>query len=184
MAGNKKARRKPGKVKPLDVMLAQAKADREKRIATKNARIRKIDSLPLGHPMNVHRIDLVFRPLERLLDEQEQTGSLLFNEDGQAVIYDEFEQDYMLLVPSLMDLCGVFDMVAKEKAVWGSQPMGLRAFALKLASDRPLDNTDVVDARKTVAWMRERVALVSAKEWTRLHDQYLAMKAAESEAAQ
>lgn len=176
MAGNSKARRKPGKVHPIDVMLAKAKRSREQRIATKNARLRHIDSLPLGHPMNAGRVDKVFRPLERVLDEQEKSGTMLFDQDGNALMWDEIDQDFMLLVPGLVRLCAIFDWVGDERG-WERQPPGLRALAYKLADKRPLDqDADVIDARASVAWMRDKVATISPADWTDLHDRFVAME--------
>lgn len=181
MAGNSKPRRKGGP-KSLGKILVEAKAARSKRYQQKNDRLRYIDSLPLGHPMNKNRIEKTFKPLEKVLNEQEATGTMLFDEEGNALMWDEIDQDFMFLVPGLLRMCALFDMVAAEQAVWGRQPPGLRALALKLANKLPLNQTtDVTDARESVAWMRERVAKLSPAAWTGIHDRFTDMEARERE---
>lgn len=181
MAGNHKPRRKGGP-KALGKILAESKAARSKRYQQKSDRRRYIDNLPLGHPMNHARIEKTFKPLEKVLNEQEATGTMLFDEEGNALMWDEIDQDFLFLVPGLLRMCAVFDMVAAEQAVWGKQPPGLRALALKLANKLALNQTtDVTDARESVAWMRERVAKLSPAAWTGIHDRFVNMEARERE---
>lgn len=169
MAGNKKPR-KPAQPRDIGRMLAHAKAAREHRYAKKNARRRAHDRLPLGHPINQHRIERSFKPIEQSLADQERDGSLLFDEDNNAVLYDAEAKTWIPVVPALLNMTHMFDQVG-ERFNWPPQPPGLRAFAFKLQREALLDATDIADARATTAWMRAQVATVSAADWTAIFEQ-------------
>jgi len=164
MAGNSKAKRKPYKAQTIGALLEKARADRSKRYATINGNVNKRNALPLGHPSNAHKIAKTFKPIEDMLNEQEHMGSLMHDDEGIAVMRIEGEQTWAPVTVSLMDICHAFDVAARA-LVWGEQPPGLLAFALKLANEGKLNSDDVADARATIAWMRLRIASVSSDRW-------------------
>lgn len=168
MAGNKKPNRKAGGQVGFAQARQKGKAEYDRRLAQKNERIHKINNLPLGHPLNQRRIEVVFGPLERVLDEQESTGSLLFDEDGRAIMRD-VDGGWYLLVPALLHMTHLYDVMA-DRLGWDEQPAGLRAFATKLAHEIRISQQDIEDARATLAWMRRNVATVTPAQFTELYD--------------
>jgi hypothetical protein len=166
MAGNKKRKRKSGPRQDFQLKQEKARADRVRRKAKKVARIERANQLPLGHPLNRHRIEQVFMPIERLLDEQESTGSMLFDEDGNAVMRDA-DGDWFPFVPATLQMTHLYDLMARS-LTWSAQPPGLRAYALKLSAKLPITQQDIEDARVTIAWMRSHIATVSPAKWTEI----------------
>lgn len=172
MAGNRKPNRKKGGGAPKTSEQFFAQLDkqtlaRQQRYREKNKRTSLKNELPIGHPLNRHKIDKTFKPLEQVLVEQEQGKGMLADEDGQVLIYSEQEQEFIPFVPGMLHMCYLYDKFA-EAQVWGKQPPGLRAFTLKLGRDEKVNQQDIDDARATIAWMRERVATVTPARWTEL----------------
>ena len=168
MAGNSKKPRK-AKQKSLSALLDKANRQKRQRYQKLNDRIRLKNNLPLAHPLNVWKLDKTFKPLLKVLDEHDATGTMLADEEGKPVMWDEDDQDYMYLIPGVLHMCHVFELVGLA-LVWGKVPPGLNAMALKLARDEKLTAGDTDDARTTIAWMREKLGKVSAVQWSEKFD--------------
>jgi hypothetical protein len=167
MPGNKKPRK--AKQKNVGALLNKAHGQRLRRYQKLNDRIRLKNNLPLAHPLNAWKLDKTFKPLLKVLDEHDATGTMLVDEEGKPVMWDEDDQDYMYLIPGVLHMCHVFELVGSA-LVWGKQPPGLNALALKLGRGEKLSAGDTDDARATIAWMRERLGKVSAVEWSEKFD--------------
>jgi hypothetical protein len=165
MAGNKKARRKPGKAPDINHVVQTAYNQRIKKVRAMNKRIHKRNDLPMGHPVNQHKIDGTFVPFERWLKEQEDTGTMLVDDEGRPVIRDPDDEVFVHVAPQLMNMAHVFDMLVKIYT-FDKQPPGVRALAMKLIHDLPLDQSDVDDARTAFNWMRKTVAKVTPSQWS------------------
>ena len=170
MAGNSKSKRKPapkgiGTRAHTVAMLAKAKAARHAKYEQINERARMKNNLPLGHPLNVYKLDKTFKPFLAVLDEQDRTGTMLVDDKGQPLMWDEDAHDYTHLVPAILHMCHVVELVAGA-LVWGKMPPGLNAMALKLARNEKLVEGDTDDARATLAWMRERMSKTTVVEWS------------------
>lgn len=117
MPGNKKPNRKrggpPKTAQEFFGQLAQKKGERHKRYQAKNQRIQMKNNLPLGHPLNKHKIDKTFNPLEQVLIDQEQGRGMLADEDGQLLIYDPDDQDFVPFIPGMLHMCYVYDKLAE-----------------------------------------------------------------------
>lgn len=173
MAGNKKARKKKGGPARTEqeffVKLARNKVERMRRYERLNETVHQRNNLPLGHPLNQHKIDKTFKPLEQVFVDQEQGKGMLADEQGNLVIYDEDDQEFVPFVPGILHMCHLYDMIGGA-LTWDRQPPGLRAFVLKLARDEKVNQQDVDDARVTVKWMRDRIATVTPTKWTELFE--------------
>jgi hypothetical protein len=173
MAGNKKpSRKKGGPPKTAGEFfgrLAEHTTMRERRIAKLNQRIQKKNDLPLGHPLNKHKIDKTFKPLEQVMVDQEEGRGMLADADGRLVIYDEDDQEFVPFVPGILHMCHLYDKIGGA-LTWSRQPPGLRAFTLKLGRGEKVNQLDVDDARATINWMRDRIATVSPRRWTELFE--------------
>lgn len=167
MAGNKKPKRKGGARRDFVTRQAAATADRLRTKAKQQARIDRINHLPMGHPLNAPSIDKTFRPIERLLDEHEATGTIMADQDGNPLIRDEDGQEWIPLVPAMLHMTHLFDVVARCQT-WISQPPGLRAYTMALEHNLPLTPQHFADARATIIWMRELIATVTRARWTEL----------------
>lgn len=171
MPGNKKPRRRHGvktgsdasKLRAWGKAVIQGNAKQRK----KQARIDMLNGLPLGHPLNKHKIESTFKPLEQVLVDQEQGRGMLADEEGQVLIYSEQEQEFVPFIPGMLHMCYLYDKLA-EALTWSKQPPGLRAFTLKLSRDEKVGQQDIDDARTTITWMREKVAGVTPARWTEL----------------
>jgi hypothetical protein len=185
MAGNKKPRRKPapkgiGTEKRVLQLAARGIVERHKRGLAMNAREVRAYNLPLGHPMNRTVMEQTFGPLERFLDENERTGSMMFDDEGVALLWVPSENCWTPVVTGALEMCHYWDCVARALA-WGDQPQGLRAFALKLGRGEKLDKSDLDDARLTLKWMRERIATISRAKWAAVRGEIDAIEQRESE---
>jgi hypothetical protein len=156
--------RKPGARPNVAAVLAKARNARSQVIAKKNARTARANNLPLGHPVNAHKLHKTFAPIEQMLAENEKTGSMMFDADGVAVLWVQDEQCWTPIVTGLLEMCHAFQLVGQALA-WGAQPPGLRAFSLKLGREEVLGQHDIADARVTVGWMRQRIAGVTPSKW-------------------
>lgn len=165
MPGNKKPR-KPKR--DFDSQLANGARQRQQRYALLNENVRRKNELPMGHPLNAHRLDKTFGPIERVLDEAEKTGTNLADEDGQPVMHDP-EEGWVPLVPGLLHMCHIFDMIGRART-WPVQPPGLRAYALGLQIGRTITAEDLADSRATIAWMRKHIATLSPVTWSELFE--------------
>lgn len=170
--------RKPGARPSVDKLLAKARAEKRGVMAAKNVRINRANNLPLGHPVNAHKLHLTFAPIEQMLDENERTGAMMFDGDGVAVLWIQTDNCYTPIVTGLLEMSHAFQLVGRA-LTWGEQPPGLRAFALKLGREEVLDQHDIADARETLAWMRKRISGVTPSRWS---DTLLGAQAAEARA--
>lgn len=174
MPGNKKNKRKPapkgiGTDAHRIALLRKGKVQRHARYVQLNDRIRLKNNLPLAHPLNVWKLDKTFKPLLKVLDEHDATGTMLVDEEGKPLMWDEDDQDFMYLVPGVLHMCHVFELIGGA-LVWGKPPPGLNALALKLARNEKLVAGDTDDARATIGWMRDKLGKVSAAEWSEKFD--------------
>jgi hypothetical protein len=173
MAGNKKPARKVRKVKPgsdafVVDLLQRGKSARRQRYLQRKHGVDKRNNLPLGHQLNQHKIEKTFGPLERVLQEQETTGTNLVDDDGDAVMHDP-DDGWIKIVPGLLHMIFVFEHIARAR-VWPKMPEGLRVYALGLQIGRKLDQDDINGARETIAWMRKHIATLSPIQWTELFE--------------
>lgn len=178
MAGNKKPARKVRKLKPgtnahLFDGLARAEKARIARYGQMNEKVRRLNNTPMGDPVNQHKIDKTFAPLERVLAEQERTGTNLVDDDGDVVMWDH-EEGWVKIVPGILHMCFVFEHVARA-LVWPPMPPGLRVYALGLQIGRTIDQDDIAKSRETIAWMRKHIATLTPAKWTELFEWAVAL---------
>jgi hypothetical protein len=166
VAGNSKKRRKPGRPAATDIhqVVAKAKGARAGLHKKLMARNQRLAELPMGHPANAYVLDWTFGPLYKMFDDQEKTGTHLFDADGMAVLWVERDQCYTPVVEACMQLHEQFEFTAAERG-WGAVPPGLLSYGVKLAAGLLLDAEDQQAARATVAWMREKLEGISCIDW-------------------
>lgn len=110
---------------------------------------------PMSHPLNAHRLDMVFGPVEVLLTEMERTGTNDAMPDGTVVFRPPGDDGcWYPLASSLRAVCDTYELVAEHYG----QPAGvdsLRRLAKKIEVDMPLMAMDIHGARMNILWMRE-----------------------------
>lgn len=169
MAGNSKKKRKPvpkgiGTYQRMVERMETGLIERSKKNQDRRDRNMRLTKLPLGHPMNVHVLDWTFSPVDKMLDDHERTGTHMFTDDGQAVMWVERDQCYTPIVDACFELHRQFEYTAAERE-WGDVPPGLMGYGAKLARGVMLDAQDIQDARATVKWMRDRLADITCWDW-------------------
>lgn len=171
MAGNKKSKRKPApKGINTAARLGRGLVERNRRIMKKNERIDRLNNLPLSHPMNESRLN-VFVAIDKMIDDEERTGGLLFSEEGKAVMWEERMQEWVEVVSSLIAVSHFMTFVCRRYTL-GTLPNGLTAFALKVDRVEPINDADRADARATCAWIRGALGKISPVQWKVAHDEY------------
>jgi hypothetical protein len=179
MAGNSKRKRKPGKAAHVLDVLEKARREKIKRIEAKNERAARLNNLPMNHPMNADRLQ-VFSAIDKMIDDEERTGALLFTQDGVAVMWEERMQDWVEVVSSLLSVSSIMDSIARRYTL-GSMPMGLNAFALKVERGDKLNAEDRADARAAMAWIRSVLGKISPNQWAVAFDEYHAIEKRQQE---
>jgi hypothetical protein len=170
MAGNKKNKRKPvpkgiGTAGRMVERMETGLVERKKRRIAQRERNLRLAHLPIGHPANAYVLDWTFAPFDQLFAEQERTGSNLFDECGNAVMWVEREHVHTSVVDACFGITDQFAFAAGELG-WGEVPPGMMAYALKLARAEPCTLQDIADARATVDWMRAKLATITCFDWT------------------
>ena len=169
MPGNKKAKRKPAP-KGIDTpqrmveRMETGLAERRKRKLAVHQRNVRLSQLPMGHPTNRYVIDLTFSPFDKMFDDHDKTGTHMFTEDGQAVLWVERDACYTPIPDACFEITAQFQFTADELG-WGEVPPGLMGYGAKLAAGLPINAEDQADARATVKWMRDRLAEISCLQW-------------------
>lgn len=132
---------------------------------------------PMSHKTNKHRLDMVFGPVESLLDEMERTGESDALPDGTVVFRPPSDATaWYPLAASLDSLCYTYDLIACGEGL-ENMTEGLRRLAKKIEVDMPLFAPDLAAARKDIAWMRAISAGLTPIEFsdfimtTQLHDE-------------
>lgn len=175
MPGNKKSKRKPapkgiGTTGRMVERVQTGLVERQKRIVKKNERIERLNNLPLSHPMNASRLD-VFVAIDKMIDDEERTGGLLFSDEGKAVMWEERMKDWVEVVSSLLAVSHLMQFIC-NKYTLGAIPNGLNAFALKVDRGDKITEQDRQDARATCAVIREKLGRISPMQWKEAHDDY------------
>lgn len=175
MPGNSKKKRKPAPkgIGTHDRMVERMNTglvERQKRIIAKNERIERLNNLPLSHPMNASRLS-VFVAIDKMLDDEERTGTLLFTPEGKAVMWEERMRDYVEVVSSLLAVTHLMQFIARKYTL-GTVPNGLTAFALKVDRGDRINDQDRSDARATCAVIREKLGRITPTQWKEAHDDY------------
>lgn len=173
MPGNKKNRR-VGKNRPSALQRAeQSKYTRAREIVDNENRIRRlINGLPLGHPENAHKIDLVFGAIDGYLLDMEQTGQSHVTASGQPAVLEPVDQELIPAGLAFLNQHRMFSALAVKRG-WGPVPDGLRRMGAKLDAGVLLFESDMTDARTALAWMRAHVADVTASEWSAVLDELI-----------
>lgn len=181
MAGNKKPNRKPGNrasvIERMDLgIYAKAKniAQRETLL------IRMRNAMPMGHEVNQHKIDLTFGAIEGYLAEQEKTGESLVNERGEPVVVDPVDGELIPAGRAFKNQHAMFSALAEAHG-WGAVPGGLRRMGAKLEADMILFESDMFDARRALAWMREHIVEITPNQWSETLDRLIEQEKLEAE---
>lgn len=176
MAGNKKNKRKPapkgiGTPARMVERMQTGLIERRKRVQQKNARIDRLNNLPMAHPVNASRLD-VFGAIDKMIDDEEATGTLLFSDEGKAVMWEDRMHDWVEVVSSLIAVTHLMQFIVRKYTLGGTVPQGLTAFALKVDRGEPINETDRADARAASAWVRDKLGMISPAQWQEAHREY------------
>lgn len=158
--------------------------ERQKRIIKKNERIDRLNNLPMSHPVNAARLN-VFGAIDKMIDDEEATGTLMYSEEGKAVMWEDRMHDFVEVVSSLLAVTHLMQFIARKYTLGDNMPTGLTAFALKVDRGEKLNDQDRADAREACAWIRSRIAMITPVQWKEAHDEYAAIETrlAEKESA-
>lgn len=175
MAGNSKRKRKSapkgiGTHARMVERLQTGLIERQKRIIKKNARIERLNNLPLSHPINASRLS-VFIAIDKMIDDEERTGGLLFSEEGKAVMWEDRMHDFVEVVSSLLAVTHLMQFICRKYTL-GTIPNGLTAFALKVDRGDKINDQDRADARATCAAIREKLGRITPVQWKEAHEEY------------
>lgn len=175
MAGNKKSKRKsaPKGIGTHARMVERVQTgliERHKRIVKKNERIERLNNLPMNHPMNASRLN-VFGAIDKMIDEEEATGTLMFSDEGKAVMWEDRMHDFVEVVSSLLAVTHLMQFICRKYTL-GTIPNGLTAFALKVDRGDRINEQDRIDARATCAAIREKLGRITPVQWKEAHDEY------------
>ncbi len=181
MAGNKKPRKqlgKHGKFGPI-VRAAQAKTDKLQRQVDRSNMLRRIANLtPLGHESNRHKIDFTFGPLELALAQIEATGELECDTDGDAVVRDPRDGEFIAFGAALESSARIFARVA-SRYDWPPMPDGMARAGRKVNAGMLLFDSDIADVRATIAWMRKAIEEITPNEWSEICEEELSIDLAQ-----
>jgi hypothetical protein len=184
VAGNKKKKRKPapkgiGTPQRMVERLQTGLKERQKRIIAKNERIERLNNLPMAHPVNASRLN-VFGAIDKMIDEEEATGTLLYSDEGKAVMWEDRMHDFVEVVSSLLAVTHLMQFICKKYAL-GTVPYGLIAFALKVDRGEKLTDADREDARATCNIIREKLGRITPEQWKEAHEDYEEIERREAE---
>jgi hypothetical protein len=179
MPGNSKNKRKSapkgiGTVERMVDRLQTGLIERQKRIIAKNERNDRLNNLPMSHPMNASRVS-VFGAIDKMIDEEEATGGLLFSSEGKAVMWESRMQDWVEVVSSLLAVTHLMRFIGRKYTL-GEMPAGLTAFALKVDRGDKINDSDRTDARAACAWIRSAIGKITPTQWKVAHDEYEAIE--------
>jgi len=127
----------------------------------RNLEIDRINSTPLGDPLNQKRLDHTFEPIEKWLAEFEATGEYNVIDDPAAphrdlaVFQPDGEQEQYPIIESFNAVCATYMLIAEDREHDPAPIDGLRKLANKIKYDMPMHVRDLQAARASIAWMRE-----------------------------
>jgi hypothetical protein len=102
------------------------------------------------------RAKLVFDPLESILDELEQQGTLTTSAEGQVMFKDVTTGEWHDTIAALLGVIDTFEILERRYGV-DAQLDPLRAFADKIEKGSEIDNRDTAAVRASMKTMRNLV---------------------------
>jgi hypothetical protein len=179
MAGNKKPRKKLGKLGGMGAAVrarASKVAQAQNEVDRLNMLVRVQNLTGLGHESNRYKVDLTFGPMETALDRIEATGEMEVDEDGDACMRDPLDGSQIAFGPALVSSAKIFARIA-PRFDWPPMPDGMRRAGAKVCNGMLLDDFDIAGMRETIAWMRAAIAEITPNEWSEICDEELVIDA-------
>jgi hypothetical protein len=99
------------------------------------------------------KIHAVFEPVEAILDEIEQSGTVNVTEDGTPIFSELAHNDIYEFVPSLCGLVDAFDLHAERNSL-PIATNALKTVCVKLDKGQMLDQFDLAGARRDIAALK------------------------------
>ena len=176
MAGNKKPRKKMGKLGPSGATIRAAVSKHARmtnEAEARSMRIRINNLTRLGDPIHAHKIDSTFAQLEAAIDKIDATGSIEADENGDPCMTHP-DGETSPLGPALVSTAYIFRRLKKQFPEWPPMPNAMHRVGKRLCEGKMIDDSDIAATRKTIAWMRVHIADVTPIEWSEACDHALA----------
>lgn len=115
--------------------------------------IQRLNNLPLGHPDNAHKLDQVFSPIERWLDNLDKTSEYDVLDRVAVIKPDWSENEFYPLHEAFHAVCDTYELIANEKGI-EDRSSPLRKVGNKIHYNSPIMASEIHAARATLSWMK------------------------------